>query len=161
MQPTHAKWQQVPQPTTGARAEQKRLTNGLPNGHLTNGDTVHHDDDAMEVDHSHESSSKPTIFSDVSAKVSRNFTVVDTVFNAPPSNQPGYPGPDGHIEDLAAGPNGLSSVPDDLLDELPEDCRRAFEDARKTEAAWKKGWGTEMQSAMRGDLKVGMNGYPV
>ncbi|KAK3712961.1 chromatin structure-remodeling complex subunit RSC7 [Vermiconidia calcicola] len=159
MQPTHARWEQIPPPESPAQAEQKQLTNGLPNGHLTNGTSSH--DDGMDTDQPQAESSEPTIFTPVPPVVSRNFTVIDTHFISPPLHSTGYPGPDGYIEDPASGPNGLSSVPDDIVDKLPEDCRRAFQQARETERSWKKGWGTEVQSGLRGALKVGLNGYPV
>ena len=49
----------------------------------------------------------------------------------------------------------------DILDELPEDCRKAFESARAAEVGWKQQWGTEAQSGMRGGLRIGFSGYPV
>ena len=154
-QPTHAKWEQIPPPSSpSSNMEQKCLTNGLPNGdHLPNGDTYH----AADLDQSQPSAT----FSPVPPVISRNFTVIDTTFSTPPISHPGYPGPDGHVADLASGPNGLSTVPDDPVAELPEECRRAFEEARRAEVKWKKQWGTEKESALRGDLKVGLNGYPV
>ncbi|KAK3050171.1 chromatin structure-remodeling complex subunit RSC7 [Extremus antarcticus] len=155
MQPTHARWEQILPPSSPAQTEQHLLTNGLTNGTTPNG--TH--DDSMDLDHQPPSS--PTLFTSVPAVVSRNFTIVDTVYIAPPLSHTGYPGPDGHIEDPSSGPNGLSSVPDELLDELPEECRRAFEEARSEEVKWKQGWGTEVQSGLRGHLKVGLSGYPV
>ena len=165
MQPTHARWEQILPLTSPAQAEPKQLTNGLTNGHLTNGTTDNHDDNVMDVERLHRSPDQQpqqsSIFSSVPAIISRNFTIIDSVFEAPPLSHTGYPGPAGDIADLASGPNGLSTVPDDLLDELPEDCRRAFEQTRTTEGQWKRSWGTEVESGLRGNLKVGFNGYPV
>lgn len=169
MQPTHARWEQVPPPVDPAEAEQKQLANGLPNGHhkLPNG--TDDDQDAMDIEQPDTQPSAgdlpqpqpPTMFQPIPATVSRTFTVIDTAFTSPPISGTGYPGPDGAISDPTSGPNGLSSIPDDIVDELPEDCRRAFEQARREELAWKRGWGTEGQSGMRGGLKIGFNGWPV
>lgn len=165
MQPTHAKWERIPAPVSPAQAEQKQLTNGLTNGYHQPNGANGEQDDTMDVEELQRLQDQPllppSIFSDVPAVVSRNFTVVDTVFEAPPLSGTGYPGPDGHVEDFTSGSNGLSTVPDELIDELPEDCRRAFLEARKKEVRWKRHWGTEAQSALRGDLKLGLNGYPV
>jgi chromatin structure-remodeling complex protein RSC7 len=154
MQPTHAKWEQIPPPSapSSPETEKKQLTNGdLPNG------TANHHDEPVDTD----VSQQPTIFGPVPPVVSRNFTVVDTTFTSPPLSGTGYPGPDGSVLDPASGPNGLSSIPDDIVDELPEECRKAFEEARRTEDAWKRRWGTEKESGMRGVLKVGLTGWPV
>lgn len=154
MQPTHAKWEYVP--PNSEDHDQKHLTNGLPNGHAANGDEEL--DSAMDIDAPPE---KSTMFSKVPPVISRNFTVVDTVFNAPPISNAGYPGPDGHVVDPTSGPNGLSTISQDLVDELPPECRAAFEAAKAQEVAWKKSWGTEATSGQRGSLKIGFNGYPV
>jgi chromatin structure-remodeling complex protein RSC7 len=144
MQPTHAKWEQIPpQPSTDS-SQQQTLTNG--SAHTTNGEP---------------SSSEPTIFSAVPPVVSRNYAVIDTNYTAPPISNAGFPGPDGTITDPTSGSQGLSSIPSDILDELPEDCRQAFETARAAEVGWKQQWGTEAQSGMRGGLKIGFSGYPV
>jgi chromatin structure-remodeling complex protein RSC7 len=139
MQPTHAKWEHVPLSSIP--------TNNLTNGHSPN----------MDID----SPQQPTIFPTVPSIICRNFTIIDTNFSSPPISNTGYPGPDGHVFDTSSGPNGLSSVTPDLVDELPEECRKAFLEARETEMRWKRGWGTEAQSCERVGLKVGINGYPV
>ncbi|KAK5125752.1 hypothetical protein LTR85_012027 [Meristemomyces frigidus] len=163
MQPTHARWEHVPPPPEVSGP--KPLVNGLTNGHnLTNGTTEHSDHDvAMDVEEIPRSQEVPqsTIFSDVPAVISRNFAVIDTHYKAPPISNAGYPGPDGNVADPTSGPNGFSSIPDDLIDELPEDCRRALEVAKRSENQWKKQWGTEAQSALRQGLKIGFSGYPV
>ena len=161
MQPTHAKWEQIPPPTSPAEAEQKQLTNGLTNGyHLTNGTGT---DDAMDIEEvpATQTQSKPTIFSEVPQIISRNYSIIDTVYTSAPISNAGFPGPDGAIEDFTSGPNGLDAVPDDILAELPEDCRRAFEEARARELGWKGQWGKEAHSGLRGGLKIGFSGYPV
>jgi chromatin structure-remodeling complex protein RSC7 len=102
-----------------------------------------------------------SIFTSVPPVVSRNYAVIDTTYTAPPISNAGYPGPDGTITDTTSGTLGLSSISAEILDELPEDCRRAFEDARAAEVGWKQQWGTEAQSGLRGGLKIGFSGYPV
>ena len=152
-QPTHARWEQIAPPSLSLTqtTSHKQLTNGLPNGdsHLSNGITTNH-----ETEHD-----KSTIFTPIPSVISNNFTVLDTVYSAPPISGAGYPGPDGHVEDFTSGPNGLSSVPDDVLDELPAECRRAFEEARKIQDRWKSGWSVEgdkgIGGALRGDLSIG------
>lgn len=142
MQPTHAKWEQIPpQPT--ADSPKQHLTNG--SSHTTTS----------------EPSSEPTIFPAVPQVVSRNYAVIDTCYTAPPISNAGFPGPDGTITDPTSGSQGLSTISSDILDELPEDCRQAFEAARAAEVGWKQQWGTEAQSGMRRGLKIGFSGYPV
>ncbi|KAF2772830.1 hypothetical protein EJ03DRAFT_387503 [Teratosphaeria nubilosa] len=158
MQPTHARWEQIPPPSPPSNT--KALTNGLTNGHHANGDASEESpghEEPMDIDRE----APPSIFSAVPAPISRNFAVIDTVYTAPPLSNAGYPGPDGSITDPTSGPNGLSSIASEILDELPEDCRRALEEAKKTEEDWKKQWGTEAQSGGRRDLKIGFAGYPV
>lgn len=154
MQPTHAKWEQV-SPSVATEST-RHLTNGTA---YTNGNG---NSDLMNIDHQTSSQQNPnTLFSDVPAVVSRNYAIVDTAYTAPPISNAGFPGPDGAVTDPTSGTQGLSSIPSDLLDELPEECRKAFEEAKAAEVGWKQQWGTEAQSGMRGHLKVGFSGYPV
>ncbi|TKA78812.1 hypothetical protein B0A55_02234 [Friedmanniomyces simplex] len=167
MQPTHVKWEQIPPPT--ASHHHQPLTNGHANGHhLTNGTTDNKNDDANDdIDiadlPSPKDQSQPTLFPPIPATISRNFAVIDTHFTSPRTTITTYPGPDGPILDsgLINGADGLTSIPPDLVDELPLDCRRDFEQARQDELRWKLQWGAEGQSAMRGGLRIGLNGYPV
>jgi chromatin structure-remodeling complex protein RSC7 len=154
MQPTHAAWEYIEPSST----QRTFLREGAQDGNLlTNGDAngSHHDNAA------HSGSAQSTIFSDVPAVVSRNFTVTDIVYQAPPIDGASGPGPDGLMDASSFGPSGLSGIGQDLVDELPEDCRAAFEAARNTETRWRQQWGTEAHSSQRGALKIGFNGYPV
>ena len=171
MQPTHARWEQVSPTVSPAEAEKKQLANGeLPNGHhLPNGTNDADEHDAMEIENAHPSTAEhqapaPTLFTPIPAPIARTFTVIDTLFTSPPLSNTGYPGPDGSITDATSGPNGLASIPDEILDELPEACREAFELERQREKAWMRGWGKEGGrdgSGMRGDLQIGFSGWPV
>ncbi|KAK3109822.1 chromatin structure-remodeling complex subunit RSC7 [Teratosphaeriaceae sp. CCFEE 6253] len=151
MQPSHARWEQIPPPphTTARRPMANGHANDSPHTNGTNHPTDSNDD--MDVEEL--PPSPPTMFSQIPALISRNFAVIDTHFTAPPVTAFSYPG----LND----PPGLSGIPDDVLDELPAECRRAFEQARRDELRWKQQWGSEAQSALRGDLRVGLNGYPV
>lgn len=151
MQPTHAKWEQIAPPGSHGTSTQ-RLTNGTPH---VNGDSTSQNGPAAAQEE------RPTIFSDVPPVVSRNFAVIDTAYSAPPISNAGFPGPDGMITDTTSGAQGLSGVPADVLDELPEDCRKGFEEAKAAEVGWKQQWSTEGNSGMRGALKIGFSGYPV
>lgn len=144
-QPTHAKWEQIPPPSQTESTLQ--ITNGADGADSTEAQST--------------SQQQPTKFSDVPPVVSRNYAVVDTAYTAPPISSVGFPGPDGAITDPTSGAQGLSNVSADIVDELPEDCRKAFEEAKAAELGWKQQWGTEGDSAMRGGLKIGFSGYPV
>jgi chromatin structure-remodeling complex protein RSC7 len=124
MQPTHARWEQID--------DNEVQTNGsLPNGHAE-------DPENGEV-HS--------MFTPVQPIYSRNYMIVDTVYESAPASDFGVPGPDGDAYDL--GFNGLTGVPDDIKAELPLECLKAFEDALVKELQWKNKWGPESRDAGR------------
>lgn len=155
MQPTHVKWEQIlPDSSNSLQA-----TGGAQvNGHLANGDAQH--DVAMPGKHANDMPQpQPDLFGPVPNIISRNFLVADMYFETPPFSNLGVPGPDGGVNDL--GPNGLSDIPDHVLDELPEDCRLALEQAKEAEAQWKNKWNTERTDGSRGSLRIGFNGFPV
>jgi chromatin structure-remodeling complex protein RSC7 len=137
-QPTHAKWEQIhDEASAGAELNTQRL--------LTNGTSDHHPPN--------------TIFEPVQEVVSRNFFVVDTVYASPSTNALGNPGADGRM--LSMGPNGLPDVSEEILAELPLDCRAALLDAKCQEQEWKEKWTSESNDGMRGNLKIGFMGFPV
>jgi chromatin structure-remodeling complex protein RSC7 len=149
-QPTHVKWEELT-PESNGHSPPKQ-TNGI--SQLTNG--VHHvnlNGTALQPAPIH------TIFTPIPQVVSRNFLVVDTKFEAPPISGLGIPGPDGDVLDV--GPNGLPDVTEEMLAELPPDCRKALMDAKAKEAEWKQRWSNEVQDGARGKLKIGFLGYPV
>jgi chromatin structure-remodeling complex protein RSC7 len=122
MQPTHARWEQIDDHDIEANG-------GLSNGHA-------------------EDSTLPP----VKPFYSRNFMVVDTVYETAPASNLGVPGPDGEIYDM--GFNGLSSVSDDIKADLPPECLKAFEEALAKEKAWKSKWGLESQNSLRRAPKI-------
>jgi chromatin structure-remodeling complex protein RSC7 len=156
MQPTHAAWEYIKPSSSQRPPSRGHATNGnlLTNGDV-NGD--HHDN----ATHNGSTTSQPTIFTEVPAVVSRNFTVTDIVYHAPPIDGASEPGPDGLMDASSFGPSGLSGIGQDLIDELPEDCRAALKAARSAETRWRQQWATEAHSGQRGTLKIGFNGYPV
>jgi chromatin structure-remodeling complex protein RSC7 len=149
-QPTHVKWEELT--TEPSQQSLPKLTNGV--SHVTNG--VHHVDlNGASTNHAPTS----TMFAPISQVISRNFLVIDTKYESPPISGLGIPGPDGDVLDV--GPNGLPDVTDEILAELPPDCRKALEDAKAKEAGWKQRWGNEVEDGARGQLKIGFLGYPV
>jgi len=99
------------------------------------------------------------MFSPLPPIITRNFLVVDTHFSSPPISGVGLPGPDGPVLDV--GPIGLPDASEDILTELPPECRTAFEEAKSKEEMWKNSWGTEVEDGARGKLRIGFLGYPV
>lgn len=148
MQPTHARWEQIPPFEAILPTRQLADAAPLTNGHADGGFGMQVGTTLIQP--------KP-----VPALVSQNFAVIDTVFTAPPIAGVGFPGPDDAVTDPTAGTTGLGHISQDLVDELPDHCRKAFEQAKKLEAQWKQQWGTERDSGLRGDLRIGFNGYPV
>jgi chromatin structure-remodeling complex protein RSC7 len=123
MQPTHAKWVQINDNAVEA------------NGKLSNGHTNDHIDEV------------PSMFTPVIPIYSRNYLIVDTVYETPSYSNLGVPGPDGDFHDL--GFNGLSSVSEDVRAELSPECLAAFEEALTKEMEWKSKWTTEGTDAHR------------
>ena len=81
--------------------------------------------------------------------------ISDTYYESPPASVLGYPGPDEEFLDV--GPGELTRVPENLLSELPEDCRQAFVEARAVEKEWKARWGTEKKDGARARLRITYN----
>jgi chromatin structure-remodeling complex protein RSC7 len=123
MQPTHARWVQIDD--NAVEANSKLLKN-------------HAEEDPEET---------KSIFTPVKPIYSRNYMIVDTVYESAPSSSYGVPGPDGDAHDL--GFNGLASVSDDIKAELPPECLAAFEAALEKEMQWKTTFGTESSDASR------------
>jgi chromatin structure-remodeling complex protein RSC7 len=124
MQPTHVRWEQIDDYEVEAKSK-------LTNGHK----------------HDHEDDEAHSIFTPVKPIYSKNYMIVDTVYESAPGSNLGVPGPDGDDYDL--GFNGLSSISDDIKAELPPECRKAFDEALKKETQWKNKWGTEGQFTHR------------
>jgi chromatin structure-remodeling complex protein RSC7 len=119
MQPSHARWEQI----NDYEVASKLSTNG------------------------HTPDSDPGIFTPVDPKISRNYMVVDTIYQSGPSPHCGIPGLDGDAHDL--GFNGLSGVSDEIKALLPPDCLVAFEEALSKELEWKGQYTTENRDTHR------------
>jgi len=149
MQPTHARWERVPPPTNtpeinGVNDTKKYITK-------SNQDTDIEMTDAQSLE---STQPKPdTIFAPVNPIYSRNYLIVDTVYETPPTgNTVGIPGPDSNSYDI--GFNGLSNISAEIRDLLPEECRKAFELAVDGEVEWKGRWGTEGVDGKRAELVI-------
>ena len=129
MQPTHARWEQIDDHEVEAKSR-------LANGHKQE------DEDGEEK----------SIFTPVKPIYSKNFLIVDTVYESAPAVHLGVPGPDGDTYDL--GFNGLSAVSEDIKNELPPECRKAFDEALAKELEWKSKWGMETEFAHRRAPKI-------
>jgi chromatin structure-remodeling complex protein RSC7 len=145
MQPTHAKWEQLPD--VAEPASNAHLLNGHTNGiaDLTNG--IENVSLGQEP-----TGSAKSIFYDVPKIVTRNYLVVDTVYESPSIAGLGMLGPDSDSIDV--GPNGLPDVDDETIALLPPECRTALLEAKKKEITWKTNWGTEKDDGIRGELQI-------
>lgn len=142
MQPTHARWEQVL-----SSAEQRSKANGRT-------DAAWARDNAMIIDGEPEEYIPPTL-PPVDPVISRNYMITDTYYEGPPKPDMPYPGPDGDMYDI--GPRGLSVVENDIIAELPGDCREAFFNARDVERKWKARWATENEDGARAYLAISYN----
>ncbi|PSK44201.1 Chromatin structure-remodeling complex subunit rsc7 [Elsinoe australis] len=98
-------------------------------------------------------------FAPVPPSLLASHLAVDTLYLAPPHSHMGIPGPDGDAMDV--GGNGLEAVAQEVVDQLPEECSREFEEAVRREREWKGAWRGEGQDGMRGGLRIGYAGFPV
>jgi chromatin structure-remodeling complex protein RSC7 len=83
----------------------------------------------------------------------RNFRIHDLCLESAPESWFASAGPD-------YGDTGLSSIPPNILDELPEDCLQAFEEAKSREAEWRGRWHTEQQDGLRASLLPSFEWFP-
>ncbi|CAK7244994.1 MAG: chromatin structure-remodeling complex subunit RSC7 [Sporothrix thermara] len=107
------------------------------------------EDEATDPDQS-------AVFPPLPPQVARNFYVTDLHLATPPAgiapaayDRFRVSGDDGKTSDAAARQDflspfqGLSAVPDDIRDLLPDECRAAFDAARDKEQQWFSQWGAE------------------
>ncbi|KAI5862620.1 chromatin remodelling complex Rsc7/Swp82 subunit-domain-containing protein [Durotheca rogersii] len=81
--------------------------------------------------------------------IPRNFKVLDTHMETPPAGLAAAAYEQREVPVFLAEFQGLAAVPDDIRDELPPECRDAFDRALDQEAAWKARWGPEKTAAHR------------
>lgn len=101
----------------------------------------------------------PTIFPPVNPTISRNFMVTDVHMQTPPTGiaPSSYTVPFRSAADNAAAAGadflapfrGLRAVSMEIRDLLPDDCRKAFDEAVKKEEDWFEKWGDETDSTSR------------
>ena len=94
-----------------------------------------------------------TIFPPLPPAYTRNLLIVDTHFISPGTSDVGIPGPDSDEYDV--GTHSLADVGEDVIAELPVECRQAFENAEERERSWKHQWQAETQDGARGKLRIG------
>ncbi|KAK3390777.1 chromatin remodelling complex Rsc7/Swp82 subunit-domain-containing protein [Podospora didyma] len=106
-----------------------------------------------------------TIFAPIKPAISRNFLVIDTTLETPPAgiapvayDVPFRTSPADRAlsaqADFLSPFKGLGPVSDDIRDLLPEDCREAFDAARRKEEEWFTYWGNEADNNCRRDPVV-------
>lgn len=148
MQPTHARWEQLPNSLVTSKTLRR---NSAEEG----GASVTYQSLRSEGQDNDHAPVIETIFQDVPSVFSRNFMIADIYYTNPPLSGLGFPGPDEEVLDVNAG--GLSHIPDQVLAELPDRCRPAFEEARSEEMKWKANWGGEATDRARGQLRISYN----
>jgi chromatin structure-remodeling complex protein RSC7 len=104
--------------------------------------------------------SSESIFPPLKPVIPRNFLVTDIYMEAPPAGvaaaaydlpfrtSPAEQAASARADFLSPF-RGLGSVPDELRDLLPDDCRQAFDAAVKNEEKWFAKWGDESDSTCR------------
>ncbi len=142
MQPTHARWERLERERADADGEgdgdgdgQKKLANGIS---------------GAEHDVDEELSS---IFKKLDPIYPRNFMINDLSLEGAPESKFGPPGRDNN-------PQSLSDLPRDVLDELPADCRQAFEESKKREVSWRAQWDTESTDGKRARFMSTVEWFP-
>ncbi|KAI2621813.1 chromatin remodelling complex Rsc7/Swp82 subunit-domain-containing protein [Hypoxylon sp. NC1633] len=88
-------------------------------------------------------------FPPLDPKIPRNFKVIDTHMETPPTGLSSAAYEQREAPDFLAEFQGLGAVSQDILDELPPECREAFNEALEKENAWKASRGTESTMAHR------------
>ncbi|EGO59667.1 hypothetical protein NEUTE1DRAFT_79965 [Neurospora tetrasperma FGSC 2508] len=113
-----------------------------------------------QVVDSEDASSSSSDLPPVKPSISRNFLITDVEIELPPAGispaayeVPFRTSPADRAAsaraDFLAPFKGLSAVPDDIRDLLPEECRKAFDSAVKNEEEWFGRWGDEKDTTCR------------
>ncbi|KAI1075524.1 chromatin remodelling complex Rsc7/Swp82 subunit-domain-containing protein [Whalleya microplaca] len=82
-------------------------------------------------------------FPPMDLKIPRNFKVLDTYMETPPAGISSAIYEQREVPAFLADFQGLGAASGDVLDELPPECREAFDKALEQENAWKSKWGPE------------------
>lgn len=90
-------------------------------------------------------------FPPLPAKVVRNLLVTDTYMESPPAGAAPVARAAPAAADALAAFDGLASIPDDVKDLLPPECRAALDKALANDAEWKSRWGPESATMSRRD----------
>jgi chromatin structure-remodeling complex protein RSC7 len=103
-----------------------------------------------------------TTFPPIQPQISRNFFITDTYLETPPAGISGasFELPFRTAADAAdrkasnradflASFRGLGAVSSEIRDLLPEECKGAFDEARRNETNWHARWGPEADSTSR------------
>ncbi|KAI0391047.1 chromatin remodelling complex Rsc7/Swp82 subunit-domain-containing protein [Xylariaceae sp. FL0594] len=97
------------------------------------------------------SSSSRARFPPLDPRIPRNFTVIDTYMETPATGVAPAAYERRDTPAFLGEFQGLGAVSSDILDELPPECRAAFEQALAKEKAWKSAWGPEREATHRRD----------
>ena len=92
-------------------------------------------------------------FSKLNAVYGRNFRIHDLCAESAPSSHMPNPG-------LGSEGQSLASVPLEILDELPADCRKAFDNAADVELNWRSKWLNESTDGHRAQILSSVDWYP-
>ncbi|KAI1126274.1 hypothetical protein F5Y10DRAFT_215252 [Nemania abortiva] len=90
-------------------------------------------------------------FPPLDPRIPRNFTVIDTYMETPPTGIASTVYERHEVPAFLAEFQGLGAVSNDILDELPPECREAFDKALGKEKEWKATWGSERTMTHRRD----------
>ncbi len=83
----------------------------------------------------------------------RNFRIHDLCLESAPDSAFGRPGFD-------TGENALGSLPPHILEELPDDCLVALQEAQQRTTAWKNEWTNEKKDGLRAHFLPSVDWYP-
>jgi chromatin structure-remodeling complex protein RSC7 len=84
---------------------------------------------------------------------SRNFRIHDFAMEASPDSNLVPPG-------MEWDENSLSSIPTEILDELPLDCLEALKQAQSRESEWRDKWKSEKRDGLRANFLPSLEWYP-
>jgi chromatin structure-remodeling complex protein RSC7 len=143
MQPTHAHWEHIPPSHPDVHSEPTPSTRLLTNGTVPEPST-----DAPTHNDNHN-----TLFKPPTDFMYRNLLTVDVAYRTPTVANAALPSLKNAFGGAIAAPS-LSEVHDDVLAELPRECREAFEKERQKELDWRAQWGNETQHGARADIKI-------